>query len=236
MLFRRSSVRYSRTPPPVTPYQRAQQAWDDRIGSARVQARNWRLMSLGTLLLSFFMAIGLLWQSTRSTITPYVVEVTTAGEVRAVGPATKDYRPDDLQISYYLRQFMRSVRSLPSDPIVLRTNWLEVYEAVTDRGATKLNDYARSSNPFGKVGRESVTIDVTSVVRASESSFQMRWIERRYVNGTLNATETWTAILTLVIQQPRDEERLRKNPLGIYVDDFDWSREIGPAPAPGEPK
>ena len=42
MLFRRPSVRYGRTPEPETPYQKATQAWDERIGAARVQARNWR--------------------------------------------------------------------------------------------------------------------------------------------------------------------------------------------------
>jgi type IV secretion system protein TrbF len=234
MLFRRSSVRYSRTPAPVTPYQRAQQAWDDRIGSARVQARNWRLMALGILMLTFATTGGLLWQSMRSTVTPYVVEVTSAGEVRAVGPATEHYRPTDAQIAHYLSEFLSNVRSLSIDPIVLRQNWLKVYEAVTDRGAAKLNEYARTYNPFGRVGRESVAIDVTTVVRASDSSFQLRWIERRYVNGTINATETWTAILTLVMQPPHDEERIRKNPLGIYVDDFDWSREIRSNAAPGE--
>ena len=50
-MFRRPSVRYGRTPEPETPYQRATQAWDERIGSARVQARNWRLMALGELAL-----------------------------------------------------------------------------------------------------------------------------------------------------------------------------------------
>jgi type IV secretion system protein VirB5 len=182
------------------------------------------------------MTLGLLWQSMRSTITPYVVEVTSAGEVRAVGPAAEHYRPNDAQIGYHLSEFLSNVRSLSIDPIVLRQNWLKVYEAVTDRGAAKLNEYARTSNPFGRVGRESVAVDITSVVRASDSSFQLRWIERRYVNGTINATETWTAILTLVLQQPRDEERLRKNPLGIYIDDFDWSREIRSNTASGEPK
>ena len=44
-----ASVRYGRTPEPETPYQRAAQAWDERIGSARVQARNWRLMAFGSL-------------------------------------------------------------------------------------------------------------------------------------------------------------------------------------------
>lgn len=49
MFFKRPSSRYGRTPEPETPYQRAAQAWDDRIGSARIQARNWRLMAFGSL-------------------------------------------------------------------------------------------------------------------------------------------------------------------------------------------
>ena len=39
-MFKRPSVHYGRTPAPVTPYQKAAQVWDDRIGSARVQAKN----------------------------------------------------------------------------------------------------------------------------------------------------------------------------------------------------
>jgi len=46
-MFRRPSVHYGRMPEPVTPYQKAAQVWDERIGSARVQARNWRLMAFG---------------------------------------------------------------------------------------------------------------------------------------------------------------------------------------------
>ena len=41
MLFRRASVRYGRTPEAETPFQKAAQVWDERIGSARVQARTW---------------------------------------------------------------------------------------------------------------------------------------------------------------------------------------------------
>ena len=51
-MFRRPSVRYGTTPEPVTPYQKAAQVWDERIGSARVQARNWRLMARGCLALA----------------------------------------------------------------------------------------------------------------------------------------------------------------------------------------
>jgi type IV secretion system protein VirB5 len=70
---------------------------------------------------------------------------------------------------------------------------------------------------------------MTSVVRVSETSVQLRWVERTYTNGALTNTERWTAILSLVMKQPRDEARLRKNPLGIFVDGLNWSRELANA-------
>ena len=225
MMFRRPSVRYSKTPEPVTPYQKAAQVWDERIGSARVQARNWRLMAFGSLLLSGGLSAALVWQSTQGTITPYVVEVDRLGAAQAVTPATADFRPTDPQIAYHLSRFIENVRQIPADPIVLRQNWLHAYDFTTDKGALALNDYARVNDPFAKVGDTQVSVEVSSVIRASESSFRIAWIERRYANGQLAATERWTAILTIVLQQPRDAERLRKNPLGIFVNAINWSRE-----------
>lgn len=51
-MFKRPATHYGKSPQPETPYQRAAQVWDDRIGSARVQARNWRFMAFGSLALS----------------------------------------------------------------------------------------------------------------------------------------------------------------------------------------
>ena len=89
MFFKRAVQRYAQTPEPETPYQRAGQVWDDRIGSARVQARNWRLMAFGTLSLSTAMSGALIWQSLQSRVTPYVVEVDRLGEARAVRAITQ---------------------------------------------------------------------------------------------------------------------------------------------------
>jgi len=227
MRWKRPGVRYAATPEPETPYQRAGQVWDERLGSARVQARNWRLVAFGCLGLAALETAGLLWQAGRSTVTPYVVEVDRQGQVRAVGAAVEDYRPNDAQIAHHLARFITNVRSLPLDPVVVRQNWLEAYDYATDRGAATLNEHARANDPFGRVGRTSVAVEVTSVVRASDNSFQVRWIERTYENGALARTDRWTAILSIVIQPPRDETRLRKNPLGIYVNGLNWSRELG---------
>ncbi|AJF51295.1 TPA: conjugal transfer protein TrbF [Pseudomonas aeruginosa] len=226
MRFKRPRVRYAETPQPATPYQAAAQAWDERIGSARVQAKNWRVMAFGCLALALLMAGGLVWRSAQSIVTPYVVEVDRSGQVRAVGEAATPYRPADAQVAYHLARFVTLVRSLSIDPIVVRQNWLDAYDYTTDRGAAVLNDYARTSDPFVRVGKESVTVQVSSVVRASDASFNVRWTERSFVNGSPAGTERWSAVISIVLQTPRTEQRLRKNPLGIYVNGLSWSREL----------
>ena len=225
--FRRPSVRYGRTPAPETPYQKAAQVWDERIGSARVQARNWRLIAFGNLTLAGGLAAALVWQATRGTIVPWVVQVDKLGEAQVVAPASADYRPTDAQIAWYLAQFIEQVRSVGVDPIIMRQNWLKAYDFVTDRGALALNDYARTNDPFGKLGKAQVAVDVSSVIRASPDSFRIAWVERRYENDSLAATERWTAIVTVAIETPHDADRLRKNPLGVFVHAINWSKELG---------
>jgi type IV secretory pathway TrbF-like protein len=227
MVFRRARLRYSETPVPVTPYQAAAQAWDERIGSARVQARNWRLMAFGCLGLALITSAALVWRAGQALVTPYVVEVDQAGAVRAVGEALTPYRPTDAQVAFHLARFITNVRSLALDPVVVRQNWLEAYQYATDQGAARLNEFARQSDPFSRVGQVSIAVEVTSVVRASDSSFQLRWIERSYAHGALTATERWTGIVSIVVQPPRTEERVRHNPLGIYVNGVSWTRELG---------
>ena len=229
MRFKRPQVRYADTPQPATPYQSAAQVWDERIGSARVQAKNWRLMAFGCLVRALLMAGGLVWRSAQSIVTPYVVEVDQAGQVRTVGEAATPYRPNDAQIAYHLAQFVTLVRSLSIDPIVVRQNWLGAYDYTTDRGAAVLNEYARAHDPFVRVGKESATVQITSVVRASDTSFNVRWTEQHFVNGALASTERWNAVISTVLQTPRTEQRLRKNPLGIYVNGLSWSRELDAA-------
>jgi type IV secretion system protein TrbF len=227
MLFRRASVRYGRTPPSETPFHKASQVWDDRIGSARVQARNWRLLAFGNLFLSATLVGVIIFQAARGSVTPWVVEIDKLGQAQAISPAVADYRPTDPQIAWHLARFIENVRAIPADPVIVRQNWLAAYDFVTDKGATALNNYARANDPFTKVGKLQVAVEISSVIRASNDSFRVAWVERRYENASLAATERWTAILSVVLDTPHDAERLRKNPLGVFVHAVNWSKELG---------
>ena len=234
MIFKRTVQRYGRTPQPETPYQRAGQLWDERIGSARVQARNWRLMAFGTLTLTCAMSGALVWQSLQSRVTPYVVEVDRLGEARAVTEAEAGYKPTDPQITWHLAKFIENVRGVSLDPVLMRRDWLSAYDFATERGARFLDDYARAANPFARIGERTVSVQLTSVVRASERSFQVKWTETAHERGSEAGSSHWTGILTIVTKPPVSADTLRRNPLGIYVDAIDWSRELEPA-APGKP-
>ena len=236
MPLKRARVRYAKTPMPETPYQAAQQLWDERIGSARVQARNWRAMAFGALALAALMAGGLLWYSARSSITPYVVEVDRTGQVLGVAPAVEAYHPHSAEIAYFLSEFIEDVRAVPLDPVVLRHDWLHAYDFVTPRGAQMLNAYARAHNPFAEVGRRTVTVQVQSIVRISARSYQVQWTQQTFENGEPASSTRWTGILTIVIHTPHDVVSLRKNPLGLYIDALDWSRDVRTVPSAGDLK
>jgi type IV secretory pathway TrbF-like protein len=224
--FHRPSVRYGETPELVTPYQKAAQVWDERLGSARVQAANWRLAALSATSLSAMLGLTVLLIVGRSSVVPYVVEVDRLGEVRAVGPAIEAYQPSDAQIAHFLARFIENVRSLSVDPVIVRTNWLHAYDFVTDRGAQALNEYAREADPFTKIGARTATAEVSSVVRASNDSFEIRWKESTYENGAVAKTERFTGVVSVILKSPSNAETLRKNPLGLYVHSLNWSRDL----------
>ncbi len=230
MRWRRATPRFGEPVAAATPYQRAEQLWDERIGSARVQAVNWRLMAFGCLLIAAVALGDDIRGHLRSTVTPYVVQVDRLGQAQAVAPANADYQPTDPQIAYFLARFVERVRGLSVDPIVVRQSWLDAYDQITSRAKPVLDAYAQSADPFGKIGHRAVTVDVSSVVRASDRSFRVSWVESPYQDATPEPPQRWSAILTIVIQTPRTEERLRKNPLGIYIDAIAWNRELGGVP------
>ncbi|ATC32106.1 conjugal transfer protein TrbF [Caulobacter vibrioides] len=222
----KGSARYGATPEPQTAYQRAGQAWDDRIGAARVQAFHWRLVALGLLALSGGLTAGLVTLSLRGGVTPWVVEVDKLGEPRLAAPAVQGAQASDAVIAWSLARFISDVRSVSSDPVLMRQAWLRAYDFTTPEGAAALSDYARRADPFSQVGKSQTTVAVSSVVRASPRSFRVAWSEQRFEAGQLVATERWTAILTVDLKPPQTAEGLRANPLGVLVTALSWSKEF----------
>ena len=101
MSFPNSNSSYGRSagsPETLNPYARAAAAWDERIGSSRVQARNWRILAFAAMLLALISTTGAVFLGVKKQVATYVVEVDKAGMPGRITLVSEPYRPDTAQV------------------------------------------------------------------------------------------------------------------------------------------
>ena len=224
--FRRPSDRYGSSTPVETPFMRAAQEWDRRIGEPVVQARNWRLMAFAGWSVSLLAVAGLIYLAANRTIATYVVPIDKYARPGQIELAGRQYNPTTAEIGYFLADWVTRTRSKSIDPIVIRDNWTAAYHFVLGPAIGQLNDWAKVHDPFAGAGQRAVTVEVISVLPRSAATDQVEWRETTYDQGATTSTETWTGLFTTKIQPPKNEAELRANPLGVYIIAFQWSREL----------
>lgn len=222
--FRRPAQSYA-PPAPDTPYRRAQQEWDARMGSAVLSARAWRTTAFGSLALAALMGISLTAVAMQRRTFVHVVEVDPQGQVMSVRSADGAWRPTNAAIASQLGRFVRMVRSLPTDPVVLRENWMEAYRLLTPQAAAQLTQIAREDDPFLSIGRSARTIQVRSILARSNHTYEVSWIERNTSETGTTDPQIYTGVFTVTTQRPTNADQIAVNPLGILISDFSWSRE-----------
>jgi type IV secretion system protein VirB5 len=209
--------------PASTPYQRAGQIWDERMGLSIAHARNWRRLAFANLALAAFLGAGWWVQAERAVVKPFVVEVSERGETQKITAIGGRYEPTEAQVGYALAGWIRDVRGKSIDPIVIRQAWLRAYDLATPRAASFLNAWAQAHDPFAEAGREAVSVEVLNVVRRTARTYDLQWREVRYVNGQEAGRERWRALITTRIEPPRTEAELMKNPLGLKIEEVSWT-------------
>ena len=201
------------------------------IDSAVVtNAKHWRLAFFAVLFTTLALTGGILYAMTRSLVEPVVITVDkTTGVTNVVGKATEHtYTPQQAEIAYFLSHVVRLLRTVPLDPVVVRAQWNEAYHFMRQSAASKLNDWARQPDSLlSKVGQETVTLQLQSVLPIAADSYELRWSQSSYQReGALKESSTWTATFTLEFEAPSTEEEIAVNPLGIFVKDFEWHRDL----------
>ena len=213
---------------PLTPFLKAKEMWDNRIGSARVQAYNWRLTCFATLGLCFVLILGLIYQSAKSSVAPYIVEVGPGGEVLAVTKAVQANRsPNDPEIRYFLAKWIKDVRSLPLDAVVKKQSWISAYGSMRQKAALKMNEIVRKDDPMSNIGEETISVTPAAIVKMSDKTYQIRWTEDVFSKeGSPKQSYRMTGLITIDFTQPTNEKEIMTNPLGLYISDFSWSKEL----------
>lgn len=199
-------------------YFQARQEWDDRIGSARAQAANWRRAFFAMTLLTLILAGGLVALSLRPQIMPYVVEVGPNGRVSNVAALPRHTTPSDAQIALTLHQFVQRIRAVPMDAVLLRRNWLEAYAFLSESGAAALTELAEREQTFARAGRDRVDVTIQDTLKQTPQTFQVAWRETAYGLGAERG-RTREMVGTFQVQSAmaQDPEKLKLNPFGVYI-------------------
>lgn len=209
--------------PVATPYQRAGQVWDDRMGLSLAHARNWRRMAFANLAIAAFLGAGWWMQAQQAVVRPFVVEVSQWGQTQRITALDGRYEPTEAQVGHALGAWIRNVRAKSIDPVIIRQNWLSAYDFATPKAASFLNAWARAHDPFAEIGREAVNVEILNVVRRSARTYDLQWRETRFVNGQKAGQERWRALITFKLEPPKTEAELLKNPLGLRIEDVSWT-------------
>jgi type IV secretion system protein TrbF len=214
-----------------TRYRKARQEWDRRMGHAVVQARNWRLATLLSLGLVMIALIGTIYLGAQPKAVPHIVQVDRIGAPTYLGPvgqAAREYKPSEASLKYHLRRFIGETRSISSDAAVMKQNWLDAYTLITQNAANHLNAYAQETDPFKRGAEERVSVDVVAIVALSVDTWQADWVEKTWDKaGNETGNAIWRGTFRVVLRMPETEEQLAANPIGLFVDEFHWSKVQG---------
>ncbi len=211
------------------PYLDARREWNERYGDFIAQARNWRLLALGSLLVSAIACGGLAWVAGQSKITPYVVEVNGLGDAVPVAVAEKAATPDARIIRAQLARWIVNSRSIYFDAQAERQAIEQAYAMINRKSPAiqALIDFHKANDPFQLAMNENNNIQVESVLPISQDSYRIEWREEiRGCDGNLISNLNWQAVIGISISPPTDAKQVLVNPMGIYVNSISWSQRI----------
>ena len=213
------------------PYLAGRREWNERYGSYIAQRNQWRKIAFGALGVAALAVVGVVWIGAQSKLVPYVVEVNKLGEPAASRIASRAATADDRIIRAVLSRWVVEIRTVTADRELQAQFLRQAYALVQSSGSAwhVINEYFGNgkgpNSPLIRAAKETVAVEVGSVLRQSSQSWQLEWLERvRERSGAVTGTERWRALLTVEIQAPGSEEELRANPAGIRIRELSWQR------------
>jgi type IV secretory pathway TrbF-like protein len=219
----------------ANPYLSARNQWNEHTKGLMNAARLWQTVALLCLMITLAAIGGVLHLAAQSKFIPYVIEMDKLGQTAAVAPASLAAPVDSRVVRASLAAFMSNARLVTPDIALQRKAILSVYAMLhgDDAAATKMTAWLNGNddnNPFHRAAKETVETEIVSVIPQSPDSWQIEWNEKLFDRQGVPIGQPYRmkALATVEIVPPdasTTEEKLRQNPLGVFVKDFNWSKQ-----------
>lgn len=215
------------------PYLSARRTWNDHMRAMSHSRSMWQMMAILCLLLAFGAVGGMIYIGSQSRFIPYVVQVNNLGEALGIQRADRAVPVDNRVVHASVASFITDLRTITPDTAVQRKAVHRVYAMLSsnDPATNKINTWYQDNRPFERAAKETVNTEIISAIPQSEETWQVDWKETVYDHkgNIIVQPMVMRALLTIHIAAPDPdvtEEQIRKNPLGIFVFDINWSRQF----------
>ena len=217
------------------PYLSARRTWNDHMRGVQASRTMWQMLALLCLLIAFSAVGGVIAIGSQSKFIPYVVQVNQLGEAIAVARADVATAADQRVVHASVALFINDLRMVTPDVALQRKAIFRAYAMLSnnDPATVKANQWfngSEASSPFKRAETQTVNVEIISVIPQSPETWQVDWLEKVYDRqGHLTESPFKMRALLRVYTRPTTqsitEEQIRNNPLGIYIQDFSWSKQ-----------
>jgi type IV secretion system protein VirB5 len=201
----------------TNPYLSARRTWNHLLQAQVASRRSWELIAILCLLITLASVGGIAYVGSQSKFIPFLYTVDLHGHAVAVGPVELASQTDPRVLAAAIGDFISYAMLSEQDPATGKMNqWMNG----TD-----------DSNPFTRAEKETVTVDVSTVLPQTPETWEVTWMESVWNRkGEANGPPVaMRALVTVYRAEPAattTEDELRRNPLSLYVRDFSWSKHL----------
>lgn len=220
----------------LNPYLNARRAWNTHTAGLMKSLQLWQFIGLSSLLICFGCVAGLITIGSQSKFIPLVFQQDSHGNTLSITRADKVGNAGVEDYRLAAASFIENLRMVSIDTELQKKAVFRVYSHLSpnDAALSKVQEYfgtEQRSNPFVRATRETVDIQIKTVIQETEHTWQVDWVETvRSLDGEItSAPKSMRALLTLYQQSNTkgiENESVLKNPHLIFVRDFNWSKEI----------
>lgn len=212
------------------PYLQSKALWNDMYGEVQTKLENsYRIiLILSAVIVIAIFGFIIIASQVKVKALPFVIhgdEVVTLNLTDAPNSNTLQTQ----LASYFVKQFVREARSVSVDAQINRQQEIAAYSFVGGAATQTLSDFYEKNNPSEIANNHVKSIHVTSVLRASKHTFDVRWDEevRKVDTGEIVKTQHFIAKIMYQYQKPStDAAVLRSNPMGFQITQLSWSEDI----------
>lgn len=214
------------------PYLNARRTLNEHNGAIISSRQIWQATALLSLMIAIGAVGGIVYIGSQSRFIPYVVEVDQLGQSNAVRRADKAQDADERVVRATIAAFIRDARMVSFDRNVQNDAIWRVFAMLqsSDPATVKITDYMKDpvTSPSKRAETHSIGVEISSVLRQTDETWEVNWMEKVWDRqGIRQEQYRMRGLITVYIVPPTTattEEEIRRNPLGVFVRDYTWSR------------